>query len=294
VSTLLILQGLVYGLIVGAIYALIGCSLNVLYGVLRVVNFAHGEFIIAGTFVSYVLFERLGLHPLLALPVAAVGFFAVGYALCYLLMPRLRNADDPELSSFLMMYGISLMLAATMLSLFGADARNVSYSFHPIALKLGPLFLPTARLVALGVSLVIGGLLAWFFYRTLPGKALRAAIMNPDAIQMVGVDINRLSALAFGLAAGLAGATGVLVGLVFPAFTPFSGPDYTLIGFIVIVLGGLGHPIGALLGGVLFGLAEQMATVFMPQALSPIVGFGLLIAVIFLKPSGLMGRVQLR
>jgi branched-chain amino acid transport system permease protein len=118
--------------------------------------------------------------------------------------------------------------------------------------------------------------------------------MNPEAIQIVGVDINRLSALAFGLAAGLAGATGVLVGLVFPAFTPFSGPDYTLIGFIVIVLGGLGHPVGALVGGVLFGLAEQMSTVFMPQALSPIVGFALLIGVIFLKPSGLMGRVQLR
>jgi branched-chain amino acid transport system permease protein len=118
--------------------------------------------------------------------------------------------------------------------------------------------------------------------------------MNPEAIQIVGVDIHRLSAGAFGLAAGLAGATGVLVGLVFPAFTPFSGPDYTLIGFIVIVLGGLGHPVGALLGGVLFGLAEQMATVFMAQSLSPIVGFGLLILVIFLKPAGLMGRVQQR
>ena len=293
-STLLILQGLAYGIIVGAVYALLGCSLNVLYGVLRVVNFAHGEFIIAGTFVSYVLFNALHLHPLAALPVASASFFAAGWCLYYLLVPRLKTADDPELSSFLMMYGISLMIAATMLGLFGADARNISYTFQPIAVRLGPVFLPTARLVALALSIIIGGALAWFFYRTLPGKALRAAIMNPEAIQIVGVDINRLSALAFGLAAGLAGATGVLVGLVFPAFTPFSGPDYTLIGFIVVVLGGLGHPVGALLGGVLFGLAEQMSTVFMPQALSPIVGFALLIGVIFLKPSGLMGRVQLR
>src|SRR5581483_9268524 len=233
-STLLIMQGLAYGLIVGAIYALIGCSLNVLYGVLRVVNFAHGEFIIAGTFVSYVLLNALGWHPLLALPIAAGTFFLAGIALYYLLVPRLKTADDPELSSFLMMYGISLMAAATMLGLFGADARNISYSFQPIAVRLGPLYLPTARLVALGISVALGLALAWFFYRTLPGKALRAAIMNPEAIQIVGVDINRLSALAFGLALALAGATGVLIGMVFPAFTPFSGPDYTLIGFIVI------------------------------------------------------------
>ncbi|MFI4981882.1 MAG: branched-chain amino acid ABC transporter permease, partial [Nevskiales bacterium] len=265
----LITSGLINGLVVGAVYALIGCSLNVLYGVLRVVNFAHGEFIIAGTFVSYVLYHGLGIHPLLAIPVAAAAFFLFGYRLYYLLVPRLKTADDPELASFLMMYGVSLIAAATMLFIFGADSRAIDYTFRPIAIRIGPIFLPTARLAALGVSVAIGAALTWFFYRTLAGKALRAAIMNPEAIQMVGVNIDRLSAGAFGLAAALAGVTGVMIGLVFPAFTPFSGPDYTLIGFIVIVLGGLGHPVGALLGGVLFGLAEQMATVFMPQALSP-------------------------
>jgi branched-chain amino acid transport system permease protein len=294
VSAFLITSGLLNGFIVGVVYALLGCSLNVLYGVLRIVNFAHGEFIIAGTFVSYVLFRDLHVHPLLALPVVATAFFVFGQGFYYLLVPRLKTADDPELSSFLMMYGVSLMLAATLVLIFGADVRAISYSFQPVSVKVAGVFIPTARLVALSVSVAIGVVLTWFFYRTLAGKALRAAIMNPEAIQIVGVNIHRLSAAAFGFAAGLAGVTGVLIGLVFPAFTPFSGPDYTLIGFVVIVLGGLGHPIGALLGGVLFGLAEQMATVFMPQSLSPIVGFGLLILVVFLKPNGLMGRVQLR
>ena len=136
--------------------------------------------------------------------------------------------------------------------------------------------------------------MGWFLFRTLPGKALRAAAMNREAIQIVGVNIVRLSALAFALAFGLAGVTGVLIALVFPAFSPFSGGEYSIIGFIVIVLGGLGNPIGALIAGVFFGIAEQMATVFLPQALAQIVGFALLVATVLVRPTGLFGFRTLR
>jgi branched-chain amino acid transport system permease protein len=290
VSSALVLTGIVNGLVVGALYGLIGIGLTLLYGVLRVVNFAHGEFVIAGSFVAFVLFQWLRLPPLAALPIAAVLFFAVGYALYHLLMPRLKRSDDPENMSFLMMYGVSLTLAALMLLLFQADSRSIDYSFTPVSVQLGPLFVSTARLVALAVSLALTVVLGWFLYRTLPGKALRAAIMNPEAIQIIGVNTTRLSALASGLALALAGVTGVLVALVFPAFTPFSGPEYTLIGFIVVVLGGLGNPLGALLAGVIYGVAEQLATVFLPQAMAPIVGFLILIGTIMLRPAGLLGR----
>lgn len=290
----LVQNGLVNGVIVGTLYALVGVSLNVLYGVLRVVNFAHGEFIIAGAFAAYVLFTALGIHPLAAVPIAAALFFAAGWALYYLLMPRLARADDPETSSFLMMYGVSIVLAAAMLLIFEADTRAIDHSFQPVTVKLLGVYVSTARLVALAINIVIVALLTWLLYFTLIGKALRAAIMNREAIQVVGVNIHRLSAFAFGLATALAGASGVLLALVFPAFSPFAGPDYTLIGFIVIVLGGLGHPIGAMLAGIIFGLTEQMATVFLPQAMAPIVGFAILILVIFLRPSGLMGRLQQR
>lgn len=291
---MLILNGLVNGIVVGVVYSLIGCSLNVLYGVLRVVNFAHGEFIIAGSFFGFVLFEQFGVNPLYSAPLSGVIFFAVGYGLYYLLMPRLARADDPETSSFLMMYGVSLILAAALLVLFEADIRTLGFRFAPVSVKIGMVYVATARLVALGMSAVVVILLTWFLYFTLYGKALRATIMNRDAIQIVGVNIHRLSAAAFGLALGLAGITGVMISLVFPAFSPFSGPEYTLIGFIIIVLGGLGHPVGAIIGGIIFGLAEQMATVFLPQAMSPIVGFSILILVIFLKPTGLFGKTQLR
>jgi branched-chain amino acid transport system permease protein len=286
---LLILNGLVNGLIVGGIYALVGVSLTLLYGVLRVVNFAHGEFVIAGSFFAYVLFASFGMPPLLAVPIAAVAFFAAGWGLYYVLIPRLARSDDPELMSFLMFYGVSIAAAAIMLLLFEADSRTIDYTFTPVSMQVGPVYVSTARLVALGITVVISIALAFFLFRTLPGKALRAAIMNPEAIQIMGVDIVRLSAFAFALAAALAGVTGVLVALVFPAFNPFSGTEYTIIAFIVVVLGGLGNPVGALLAGVVFGLAEQMATVFLPQAMAQIVGFLILVGTIFFRPSGILG-----
>ena len=290
----LIFNGLVNGIIVGGLYALLGLSLSLLYGVLRVVNFAHGELVIGGSFVAYLLFNALGLPPLLALPVAAVGFFVVGWGAYYLLIPRLSRSDDPESMSFLLMYGFSIALAAAMLLLFGADSRSIDYSFSPISVPIGPVNVSTARLVALGVTVIVTLAMGWFLFRTLPGKALRAAAMNREAIQIVGVNIVRLSALAFALAFGLAGVTGVLIALVFPAFSPFSGGEYSIIGFIVIVLGGLGNPIGALIAGVFFGIAEQMATVFLPQALAQIVGFALLVATVLVRPTGLFGFRALR
>lgn len=286
---LLILNGLANGLIVGGIYALVGVSLTLLYGVLRVVNFAHGEFVIAGSFLAFALFSGLGVPPLLALPVAAIAFFAAGWALYYVLIPRLALSDDPELMSFLMFYGVSIAAAALMLLLFGADSRSIDDTFSPVSVPLGPIYVSTARLVALGITAVLSLALAWFLFRTLPGKALRAAIMNREAIQIMGVDIVRLSAFAFALATALAGVTGVLIALVFPAFNPFSGAEYTIIAFIVVVLGGLGNPMGALLAGVIYGLAEQMATVFLPQAMAQIVGFAILIGTIFFRPTGILG-----
>jgi branched-chain amino acid transport system permease protein len=286
---LLILNGLVNGLIVGGIYALVGVSLTLLYGVLRVVNFAHGEFVIAGSFLAFVLFTSFGIPPLLAVPIAAVVFFAAGWGLYYVLIPRLARSDDPELMSFLMFYGVSIAAAALMLLLFEADSRTIDYTFTPVSLQVGPIYVSTARLVALAITVVVSIALALFLFKTLPGKALRAAIMNPEAIQIMGVDIVRLSAFAFALASALAGVTGVLIALVFPAFNPFSGAEYTIIAFIVVVLGGLGNPVGALLAGVLFGLAEQMATVFLPQAMAQIVGFLILVGTIFFRPSGILG-----
>ena len=145
------LSATVNGVIIGVFYSLFGCSLNVLYSVLHVVNFAHGEFIIVGSFFGYVLFTTLGIHPLLSVPIAAIVFFVVGYGLYYVLLPRLAQADDPETSSFLMMYGVSLMLGAGLLMIFDADTRTLDFRFSPTSAPICTSYPPPARLVSVAL-----------------------------------------------------------------------------------------------------------------------------------------------
>ena len=292
--TTLVIQGLLNGIILGVLYGLIGVGLNVIFGVLRVVNFAHGEFLVLGAYFAFVLMTALGIGPMVSLPLAIIVFFAVGYALYFVLIPRLSKSDDPETSSLLLMFGVSIMLGAIMLLVFEADARSLQLDIEPVFLMLGGLLIPTVRLIALVIALVMIALLAFFLYKTQVGKALRAIIMNRDAVRIVGINAERLSAVAFGLGIGLAAVTGVLVAMVFPAFSPFMGNDYTLIGFIVIVLGGLGHPIGALVGALLFGITEQVSVVFFNPSIATMLGFGLMVGMIFIKPTGLFGRQALR
>ena len=292
--TTLVIQGLLNGIILGVLYGLIGVGLNVIFGVLRVVNFAHGEFLVLGAYFAFVLMTALGIGPMVSLPLAFIVFFAVGYALYFVLIPWLSKSDDPETSSLLLMFGVSIMLGAIMLLVFEADARSLQLDIEPVFLMLGGLLIPTVRLIALLIALVMIALLAYFLYKTQVGKALRAIIMNRDAVRIVGINAERLSAVAFGLGIGLAAVTGVLVAMVFPSFSPFMGNDYTLIGFIVIVLGGLGHPIGALVGALLFGITEQVSVVFFNPSIATMLGFGLMVGMIFIKPTGLFGRQALR
>lgn len=306
VNEVLLWNAIIGGVVFGVVYALIGCSLNVLAGVLRVINFAHGEFLIAGSFFAFAMLNSFGMHPLVALPLSAVLFFFAGVLLYYVLVPRLAKSDEPETSSFLLMFGVSLMMVSIITWIFEADIRPMNFSFEPINVTLfkvedaygpgrdGRVLVPTARLVALVINLGLIAALTWFFYRTLPGKALRAATMNREAVQIVGINIHKLSAMAFGLASALAGVTGVLLALVVPSIDPNGGPDIALIGFIVIVLGGLGHPVGALFAGIIFGFVEQFSNLLLPQAAAQMVGFIILVAVIFVRPEGLFGKAQLK
>jgi branched-chain amino acid transport system permease protein len=277
---LLLTHGLINGIIIGGVYALVGLSLNILYGVLRVLNFAHGQFIIAGSFLAYVLFNALGIAPYYAVPIAAVSFFIAGWLAYYLLIPRLALSEDPETASFLLMYGVSIALTAILVLLFEADSRSIDFTFTPISIQIGPIYVATSRIVAFGIAVVLSLALTAFLFLTLPGKALRAMSMNREAIKIVGVDIGKLAALAFALATSIAGLSGVLVAMVFPAFNPFSGDYYSILGFIIIVLGGLGNPLGAMAAGVAYGLIDALSSVFFQQAYAQIVGFLLLIGVI--------------
>ncbi len=286
----LVVQGLINGLVIGIIYALIGVGLNIIFGVLRVVNFAHGEVIILGAYLAYFLSDLFGLSPFLAMPIGFVVFAALGYVSFFVLVRPLRTSDDPEHASLLVMFGLSLFLGAGMLLAFGADTRSIQVPIDPMFLRAGTVIVPTIRLIALAISLAIAGAVFLLLYRTLTGKALRAIVMNRDAVRIVGIDLDRMSALAFGGGLGLAAVSGILMAMIFPAFSPFAGQDYTLIGFIIVVLGGLGHPVGALVGGILFGFAEQMTTIFASGTVAMLAGLILLVAVILFKPTGIFGK----
>src|SRR5690606_16921601 len=199
----LVIQGILNGLILGALYGLIGIGLNIIYGVLRVVNFAHGEFLVLGAYCAWVLFTYLGISPLLSIPVTFLIFFAVSYLLYFVLIPRMSKSDDPETSSLLLMFGVSIALSATMLLIFDADARSLTVDIDPVFLTFGDIILPTVRLLALGIALVLVCILSYFLYKTQIGKALRAIIMNRDAVNIVGINAERLSAVAFGLGIGI-------------------------------------------------------------------------------------------
>ncbi|RYF60270.1 MAG: branched-chain amino acid ABC transporter permease [Comamonadaceae bacterium] len=290
----LTLQALVNGIVVGAIYGLIAIGLNLIFGVLRVVNFSHGEFVVLGSYFAYFLLQQFSLNPLLSIPLAFIVFGAAGYGLYFALVPRLKRSDDAESASLLATYGLSIVIAALLLLTFEADPRSLGYSIEPAFVSVGPIVIPTLRLLALALVLVLMGAMTWCLYRTLPGKALRAITMNPDAVQIVGINVAKLSALAFGVGLGLAAVAGVLTALVFPAFSPVSGADYTLIGFIVVVLGGLGHPVGAVVGALIFAVTEQVMSIYVNSSIALGVGFAVLVVVLFVKPSGLLGKTYRR
>lgn len=283
----LLLLGLVNGLVLGSLYSLLGVSLTIIYGVLKIKNFAHGEIVLVGSYLAYFALTWFGLHPFLALPIVFAVTAALGVVLYRAVWPSLQRSGDTTSASLLVMYGLSLVLTSGILIAFEADPRSLGFEFRPSSMQVGPVYIPTARLVALGCTVALVALTTWLLYGTLPGKALRGAMMNRDAIQLVGINVDHLAGSAFALSLGLAGATGVLMALVFPVFNPFVGVDYTLLAFVVVVLGGLGNPAGALVAGLLFGITEQLATVLLPQMLAPVVGFAMMITVLFLRPQGL-------
>ncbi|MBW1776845.1 MAG: branched-chain amino acid ABC transporter permease [Deltaproteobacteria bacterium] len=290
----LLLMAVISGVLMGIIYGLIGIGMNILYGVMRIVNFAHGEFMMLGAYMAFTLNRLWGLNSLESIFVVLPLFFILGILLHALFYERIQQSDDPEIASFLTFFGISLVITSVILLIWKADPRGVPFPFSRVSWFIGPVFLPLGRLISAGVCALAIGIISVFLYRTYTGKAVRAIIENRDAVSILGIDVRRVSALVFGIGLSIVAITGCLVTLSFPAITPVQGQTYTTIAFLVIVLGGLGTPLGALLGGLVYGLAESVSSVFMPVALSPVVAFVILILMVMVRPQGLLGKVSTR
>lgn len=278
----------VSGLLTGLIYGLSALGLSVIFGVIRIVNFAHGEIMVLGMFATLVLFRHLGIDPLLSVPIVAAALFAFGYVLQDLVVRRVAHL--PDHMQFLLMAAIAVMLVNLCLMIFGPDAQGAQVSYAYDSFAIGPLLVDKVRIYAGIAALVVSGVLFAFFQYTATGKAIRACGDNRTGALVVGLNVRRLYALTFGIGTACLGAAGAIM-LLLVDVHPYLGPSYTLLAFIIVIIGGMGSLPGALLGGVLIGVSEAIAGLVLQPSLKSAFSFALLILVLLLRPQGLLGKV---
>lgn len=284
-----LLQHLVNGLVLGGTYALLGIGLTLIFGLMNVVNFAHGEFYTLGAYATFTALALAGVafFPALLLAIAAAA--AVGAA-CERVLLRPLHGESID-TTMLVMIGVSITLQNTILLGFGGVAQSIPHPFPTAPIVLGPVSIAPLRLfvLATAAALIAG---AWLLIqRTRLGRAMRATFQDPDTAQLMGVRIRRVHTATFAFGAGLAGAAGALLGPVFLAY-PSMGDLAALKAFSVVILGGLGNVPGATLGGVILGVAEELGAGYVSSGYRDAVGFVIIILVLLLRPSGLFARAE--
>ncbi|MGP0095349.1 MAG: branched-chain amino acid ABC transporter permease [Xanthobacteraceae bacterium] len=277
----------VQGVLTGLVYGLMALGLSVIFGVVRVVNFAHGEFAVIAMYATYVLFVSLKLDPLLAVLPVAAAFFGIGFLLqTTLINPFVGRAEHEQ---FILLVGLAIIIVNGLLLIFGADARPTNLPYALDTFLVGPLFIDKARLYAATGALVVAAILFSFFRYTAVGTAIRACADNLVGAAVVGLNVKRLYALTFGIGLACVGAAGALMVTIADA-SPALAQSFTLLAFIIVIVGGLGSMSGALVGGVLIGVSEALAGFFFEPSMKSMFSFALLILVLVLRPQGLMGR----
>ena len=283
----LVLNVVIAGVLTGLVYGLMALGLSVIFGVVRVVNFAHGEMMTIAMYAATVLFAALKLDPFVAVLPVAAAFFVLGYALqAGLINPFVTR---PEHSQFMLLVAVAIILVNGLLLVFGPDARNVQADYQLESYELGSLLLDKARVFAAGLAVVAALLLFSFFRFTLTGKAIRACADNYVGAKVVGLNVKKYYSLTFGLGSACVAVAGCAMVLLVDV-TPGLGPYYTLLAFVIVIVGGLGSMAGALLGGVLIGVSEALAGLLIAPSAKSMVSFGLLILVLLLRPQGLLGK----
>ena len=283
----LVANVVIAGVLTGLVYGLMALGLSVIFGVVRVVNFAHGEMMTIAMYATVVLFAAFKLDPFLAVVPVAAAFFVFGYALqTAIINPFITR---PEHSQFMLVLAIAIIMVNGLLMAFGPDARNVQVDYQLESFALGPILIDKARLFAAGTALAVSaGLFAFFRFARI-GKAIRACADNYLGARVVGLDVKRYYAFTFGLGSACVAVAGCMMILLVDV-SPALGPAYTLLAFVIVIVGGLGSMGGALLGGVLIGVSEALAGLFITPSAKSMFSFGLLILVLLFRPQGLLGK----
>ena len=302
----MLLYSVLAGVLFGLYFSLIGLGLNLVFGVMRIVNLAHGDFLMLGAFLAFWLFALFAVNPIPVLPIAFAAFVAVGLPLYYLLVPRLLKAKDPEMLSFILFFGLSQVIEAVTTIAFGTSERSipgdqlgravaaVERLFIGHEVENGPveIFGQTfpAAWVASGIASGCAVLLVYLYlYRTRLGYLTRAVMDNREEAVATGINVHRISALAFGIGIGLAAVAGVFAPFMLGSITPAMGGEVTVTAFAVIIIGSLGNPLGTVLGGVIYGVSYMLMQSYY-SSWANLLPYVLLIAILLVRPSGLLGR----
>lgn len=283
-----VLQLTINGLLLGGIYSLIAIGLTLIFGVVRIINFAQGEFLMIGMFATFWIFSLLKIDPYLALFIFTPLLFLLGMGTERLIIKPIQNA--PPIAQIFSTFGLSIVLQNGALMFWKSDYRSLETSYSNAVISWAGLMINVPRLVAFGVAVGIVIFLYLFLQRTYLGKAMNAVAQDRDAAQLMGVDINRVYMLAFGLGIGLEGLAGALIMPIYATY-PTVGFTFGLIAFVVVVLGGLGNMIGAFLGGLVIGLVESFSGFYISPELNTAIYFLIFVLVLIVRPSGLMGIV---
>ena len=283
----IVIQLIINGLLLGGIYALISIGLTLIFGVLEIINFAHGEFLMLSMYASYWLFQLLGVDPYLSLLMVIPIFFLIGLAVQRIIIQPIINA--PPLNQIFATVGLSLVLQNVALFFWKADYRTVRTAYSALCLKTSGLMISFPRLVAFLLALAIISVLLIFLKRTYTGKAIRALAQERRAAMLMGINIYRTYQIAFGIGIACVGAAGAMLIPIYYAF-PTVGALFVLIAFVVVVLGGYNSLVGALIGGLIIGIVEAFSGFYLSPHLKEAIYFVIFILILLLRPTGLFGR----
>ena len=282
----LVLQLALQGFLMGGVYGLIALGLSLIFGVMKVINFAHGEMMVFAMFLSITLLLWGGLDPYLSLVIVAAVMFGVGYAVQRVFVNRIL--DLPEAMQVLVLVGLGIIFENGTLMIWGGSDLSPKTSLALSSFRWGPVTVDVPRLIAFILAIVITLLVLLFLKKTNIGKSIRAAADNRYGALIIGVHINRLYGICVGIGAACVGAAGALLVPLMPAKATMGAP-YTMISFVIVILGGMGSLIGALIGGLIIGVAESLGTVFLPSSMKQVVSFTIMIVILLFKPQGLFG-----
>ncbi len=283
----LLAQILVNGILLGGLYAVMALGLALVWGVLNIVNLAHGAFIMLGAYASWHLYTYLHIDPFLGLPITALLLFVLGYALQRGLLNLIVRA--PMFNTLLITFGLEVVLTYLAQLAFSADFRTINPPYAGSNLQWGPVVLPVVRLAAFGVAIVLTVGMWLFLLHTRLGRAIRATAQNLLAARLYGVEPRHLYAVTFALGLALAGAAGGLYGTV-SQINPYIGASLTAKSFAISIIGGLDNPLGVIVGGLFLGIVESLTTLYIGPTFADVASFGILVLVLIVRPSGLLGK----